>query len=328
MNLSKGVLKELYYNMILIRDFEDTVDKYAKKGYIPGFIHLSTGQEACQAGVMLTLKETDYKFPDHRSHGVCLLSGTPKERVLTEIFAKKTGISGGRGGSMHILDIKCRNMGFNAIQGANMVTCLGTAFASQYNNTQDVTAVFCGDGTIGRGEVHEGMNIAAKWKLPIIYVLVNNEYAISTRVESVHSYPKNLSDRAWGYCIPNEVIDGNNVIAVYEASSRAVKRARAGEGPTVLELLTYRWQGMFSGDPAAYRPKDEVKIWKEKRCPIKRLREKLITDKTFSSKGLDALNKQSLEEIEDMLKYAMESPEPEPKDALKYIYAGREVEGR
>jgi pyruvate dehydrogenase E1 component alpha subunit len=137
-----------------------------------------------------------------------------------------------------------------------------------------------------------------------------------------------LSDRAWGYCIPNEVIDGNDVIAVYEASSKAVKRARAGEGPTVLELLTYRWQGMFSGDPAAYRPKDEVKIWKEKRCPIKRLREKLITDKTFSAEELNELNKQSLEEIEDMLKYAMESPEPEPKDALKYIYAGREVEGR
>jgi len=305
MNLSKGVLKELYYNMVLIRDFEEIVDKYAKKGYIPGFIHLSTGQEACQAGVMLTLKETDYKFPDHRSHGVCLLSGTPKERVLAEIFAKKTGISGGRGGSMHILDIKCRNM----------------------NNTQDVTAVFCGDGTIGRGEVHEGMNIAAKWKLPIIYVLVNNEYAISTRVESVHSYPKNLSDRAWGYCIPNEVIDGNDVISVCEASTKAVKRARAGEGPTVLELLTYRWQGMFSGDPAAYRSKDEVKFWKE-HCPIKRLREKMISDKIFSAEEVDELNRKSLEEIEGMLKYAIESPEPEPKDALKYIYAGREVEGR
>jgi TPP-dependent pyruvate/acetoin dehydrogenase alpha subunit len=146
-------------------------------------------------------------------------------------------------------------------------------------------------------------------------------------VESVHSYPKNLSDRAWGYCIPNEVIDGNDVIAVYETSSKAVERARTGQGPTVLELLTYRWQGMFSGDPAAYRPKDEVKIWKE-RCPIKRLREKMISDKIFSVKELDDLSKQSLKEVESMLKYAIESPEPEPEDALKYIYAGKEVEGR
>lgn len=328
MNLSKKNLRDLYYNMKLIRNFEDVVDEYAKKGYIPGFIHLGTGQEACQVGVMLTLKETDYKFPDHRSHGVCLLSGTSKENVLAEIFGKKTGISGGRGGSMHILDIKCRNMGNNGIQGSNMVTCLGTAFASKYNNTQDVTVVFCGDGTMGRGEVYEGMNIAAKWKLPIIYALVNNQYAISTRAESVHSYPKNLSDRAWGYCIPSEVVDGNDVIVVYEACTKAVKRARDGGGPTVLELLTYRWQGMFSGDPAAYRPKDEVKIWKEKRCPIKRLREKLISDKIFSAQELDKLDKESAEEIEDMLKYALKSPEPEPEDALNYIYVGREVEGR
>ncbi|HBY57218.1 MAG TPA: acetoin dehydrogenase [Candidatus Atribacteria bacterium] len=328
MNLSKETLKELYYNMVLIRHFEEVVDEYAKKGYIPGFVHLSTGQEACQAGVMKALKETDYKFPDHRSHGVCLLAGTPKERVLAEIFGKKTGISGGRGGSMHIIDIKCRNMGFNAIQGANLVTCLGTAFASQYNNTQDVTAVFFGDGTMGRGEVYEGMNIAAKWKLPILYVLVNNRYAISTRVEDVHSYPENLSDRAQGYCIPNEVIDGNDVIAVYEAASKAVKRAREGEGPTVLELLTYRWQGMFSGDPAAYRPKEEVEIWKEERCPIKRLREKLVQDKTFTTEELDKLNKESLEEIQGMLKYALESPEPEPEEAIKHVYVGREVQGR
>lgn len=327
MGLSKKDLKEMYHDMILIRRFEEKVEEHSKKGNVPGFIHLSIGQEACQVGTMKVLTTKDYKFPDHRSHGTCLLAGTPKERVMAEIFAKKTGICEGKGGSMHIADVSVRNMGNNAIQGSIMVTALGTAFASQYRGEKDVTAVYMGDGTCGRGEVHESMNMAASWKLPLIYVLVNNGYAISTRAEMAHSYPNHLSDRAWGYDIPYEVVDGNDAVAVYEAMSKAVERARAGEGPSMLELTTYRWQGHFAGDPASYRPEDEVVDWKENKCPIKRMKN-LLLEKKVSEKELDQIAEDAKNEVDAMVKFALESPEPDYEDALKYVYVGREVEGK
>lgn len=320
MGLELSKLKQMYYDMNLIRRFEEKVDEHSKKGNIPGFIHLSIGQEACQTGVMHVLKETDYKFPDHRSHGICLLSGSPKEKVMAEIFAKKTGLCEGKGGSMHIADVEVRNMGNNAIEGSITATGLGTAYASKYRGENNVTAVFIGDGTCGRGELHESMNMAANLKVPLIYVLVNNGYAISTRSEEAHSYPEHLSDRAAGYDMPSEVVEGNDVEKVYNAMDRAVKRARNGEGPSMIELLTYRWQGHFSGDPASYRPEDEVEKWKKEKCPIKNLRNKL-EKKGVQAETLDKLEEDALKEVEEMVEFALNSPEPDLKDATKYIYA-------
>ena len=176
MALSKERLLKVYRDMVMIRRFEEVIEEYAANGTIPGFVHLSIGQEACQAGVVDALKKTDYKFPDHRGHGAIALCGTDPKLVMAEIFAKETGINHGRGGSMHVNDLECRNMGFNGIQGSTMVTCLGTAFASVYNGTDDVTAVFLGDGTLGEGTCHESMNMAANIIVSFVCALQVNAF--------------------------------------------------------------------------------------------------------------------------------------------------------
>ena len=326
MALKKERLLDLYFDMYAIRRFEEEVEVYSKNGTIPGFIHLSIGQEAAQAGVVRALRETDYKFPDHRGHGAICLCGTERKLVMAEIFGKETGINRGRGGSMHINDLKYRNMGFNGIQGSTVVTALGTAFASVYNKTDDVTAVFMGDGTLGEGTCHESMNMAATWNLPLIYVLINNQYAISTHYKESHPQEQ-LAQWADGYNVPNEVVDGNDIEAVITATEKAARRARAGEGPTLLELMTYRWQGHFAGDPAAYRPDTEVKEWLEK-CPLKRARERLGKEFKVDEKTIAGIEKKADEEIAEAVKFSLESPWPKPEEALEHVYADYKVEER
>ena len=225
---------------------------------------------------------------------------------------------------MHVNDIEFGNIGFNGIQGSITLTALGTAFASHIK-AQTVSVVFMGDGTLGEGACHESINLAATWKLPVIYALINNQYAISTHYTEAHPQ-KQLATWADGYGVPNEVVDGNDVEAVYEATTRAVQRARKGEGPTLLEFMTYRWQGHFAGDPAAYRPEEEVQAWKEK-CPIKRLKEKLLA-KGESEEALKVIEDKANKEIEEMLEYSLNSPEPDPEEAVKHVYVGWEVESK
>lgn len=327
MTLSQDRFIKVYEDMVLIRRFEEEVEKYSKNGTVPGFVHLSIGQEASQAGIIEALRETDYKFPDHRSHGAIVLSSRPddRKRVMAEIFGKKTGINGGRGGSMHVNDLKVRNMGFNAIEGSTVVTCLGTAFASVYNNTDDVTAVFMGDGTLGEGACHESMNMSATWKLPILYCVVNNHYAISTHYTESHPQ-KQLATWADGYCVPNETIDGNDIEVVIETIERAAEHARLGKGPTLIELMTYRWQGHFSGDPAAYRPEGELESWKEK-DPILVAKAKL-TERGTTEAELKAIHDRVEVLIAEYVKFALESPNPDPEDGIKHVYMDIEVEGR
>ncbi len=324
MALNKERLLDLYFDMVAIRRFEEEVEKYSKNGTIPGFIHLSIGQEASQAGVVAALKKTDYKFPDHRGHGAICLCGTERKLVMAEIFGRATGINGGRGGSMHINDLEYRNMGFNGIQGSTVVTALGTAFTSVYDKNDDVTAVFMGDGTLGEGTCHESMNMAATWKLPVIYCLLNNQYAISTHYTESHPQ-KQLATWAEGYEVPNEVVDGNDIEAVVEATERAVERARKGEGPTLIEFMTYRWQGHFSGDPAAYRPDGELEEWLEK-CPIKRCKETLLKKFKCTEAQLKKLEDKAEEEIQDAVKSALDSPWPDPKNAIEHVYSSYKVE--
>ena len=323
MALEKTRLLKLYRDMYMIRRFEEVIEEYAANGTIPGFVHLSTGQEACAAGVVDCLRTTDFKYPDHRGHGESVLCGTDPKRVMAEIFGKATGINGGRGGSMHINDWDCHNLGFNGIQGSTVVTALGTAFASKYKGTDEVSVIFMGDGTLGEGTCHESMNMSATWKLPVIYCLFNNQYAISTRYTDAHPQQE-LRQWAEGYCVPNERVDGNDVEAVVAATQRAVDRARAGEGPTLLELVTYRWQGHFAGDPAAYRPDEEVAQWKAK-DPIKRTRKDLIEREGMTDAQIDAIEAEIEEDVQAMLKFSLESPLPVVEDALTNVYAG-EVE--
>ena len=217
-------------------------------------------------------------------------------------------------------------MGFNGIQGSTMVTCLGTAFNSVYTGTDDVTVVFLGDGTLGEGTCHESMYMAATWKLPVIYVLINNYYAILSHYTEAHPQPQ-LAQWADGYCVPNSTIDGNNIEDVIETTQEAIDRARKGEGPTLIEMMTYRWQGHFSGDPAAYRPDGELEDWMEK-DPIKISREKLQSAHGVSDKEIEDIQARVEKEIEEHVKFSLESPVPKTEDAVKYVYTDREVEGR
>lgn len=326
MALSKEKLLKLYRDMVLIRQFEDVVQVYAANGTIPGFVHLSTGEEACHAGIVAALRKTDYKFPDHRSHGSYILFGTDPKLVMAEIFGKSTGINQGRGGSMHVSDLSCRNMGFNGIQGSTMVTCLGTAFASVYNKTDDVTAEFLGDGTFGEGTCHESMNMAATWHLPLIYCLINNGYAISTRCEDAHPQ-KHLREWADGYEVTNYGVDGNDVEAVVETVEKAAQQCREGKGPVLIEFETYRWQGHFAGDPAAYRPEEEMIEWKKK-DPILVTKKVLMERENVSEDELKKIDSDVEAEVNEMLKFSLESPVPEIDMATKYTYSDREVEAR
>lgn len=324
MSLEKNTLLDLYYDMYAIRRFEEEVEKYSKNGTIPGFIHLSIGQEAAQAGPVRALRKSDYKFPDHRGHGAICLCGTEKKLVMAEIFGRKSGVNGGRGGSMHIHDLEYRNMGFNGIQGSTTVTALGTAFASTYRNTDDVTIVFMGDGTLGEGACHESMNMAATWKLPIIYFLINNQYAISTHYRESHPQQQ-LATWGDGYEVYNQVIDGNDIEVVYEAVQDAAERCRRGEGPVLLEAMTYRWQGHFAGDPAAYRTDEEVQQWMEK-CPLKRCRALLAEQHGVQEKQLKDIEKRAEAEIEECVAFSLDSPWPDQKNALEHVYDSIQVE--
>jgi pyruvate dehydrogenase E1 component alpha subunit len=317
-------LLKLYGDMYMIRRFEEVVEIYAANGTIPGFVHLSIGQEACQAGTADVLRKTDYKFPDHRGHGTIALLGSDPKRVMAEIFGKATGINGGRGGSMHISDLEVRNMGNNGIQGSVVGTALGTAFTAKYRKTDDVTVVFMGDGTLGEGICHESINLAAVWKLPLVYLLVNNHYAISTHYTETHAQAK-LKTWAEGYAVPSVRIDGNNVEEVRATVNQAVEYARAGSGPMLIEMMTYRWQGHFAGDPAAYRPEKEVAEWKAK-DPLKKTRNDLIKRGNATEKELEKIEGQIEKEVQEMLKFSLESPAPAPEDAITHVYADREVE--
>ncbi len=324
MALDRERLLKFYRDMYMIRIFEDVISEYAANGTIPGFVHLSTGQEACQAGVVGSLRKTDYKYPDHRGHGAICLCGTDPKYVMAEIFGKRTGINGGRGGSMHVHDWSCGNHGFNGIQGSTVVTALGTAFAAKYKKRDDVSAIFMGDGTLGEGTCHESMNLAATWKLPVIYCLINNGYAISTPYREAHPQEE-LRQWAEGYGVPNWRVDGNDVEAVVETMEKAVAMARAGEGPSLIEFVTYRWQGHFAGDPAAYRPDEEVAYWKAK-DPVKKTRETLIEREGMTDEALCAIEEEIRGKVQEMLRFSLESPEPDVSEALTHVYEGFAVE--
>lgn len=326
MALSNEDLIKMCRQMVYVRKFEEHIEEEFKAGNIPGWCHLGIGQEAIQVACHWALRKDDYYFYDHRNKVMTLISGTDPKAVMAECFGKKTGICKGKGGEMHIADKSVGNMGNNEIQGANLAISLGTAVAAQIRGTDQVTAVFFGDGTTGRGEFHEGLNLATVWKLPIVYCCANNLYAISTPHREAHAV-KDIADLARAYGIPAEVVDGNDAVAVYEAMTRAVEHARSKKGPYFLEFKTYRWQGHFVGDPAANRPEEEVAYWKA-RCPIKRMKERLIDEKIVSEADFERINEEVEHEIHELVKYAHESPEPSLEEAVEDVYCGLEVAAR
>jgi len=321
MELDKQTLLQMYRNMLRIRYFEERLAEESAQGNIPGLLHLYVGEEAVAVGACTPLKKEDYITSTHRGHGHCIAKGGDLGRMMAELFAKETGYCKGRGGSMHIAAPDIGIVGCSAIAGAGIPIAAGVGLSIKMRGTDQVCVSFFGDGASNTGAFHEGMNLAAVWKLPVIYVLENNMYAISVAA-SKSTKLKNISDRAAAYGIVNVVVDGMDVISVYQAVSDAAARARRGEGPIVVECKTYRFRGHHEGDPKKgeiYRTKEEMEDW-EKKDPIRKLADRIINDRKASQAELDSISQETLKEVADAVAFAKDSPSPRPEDAASYLF--------
>jgi len=322
MKLKKEKLIEFYKMMQTIRLFEDRiVDLYAR-GAVPGLAHLYIGEEAVATGVCDCLREDDYITSTHRGHGHVIAKGAKLNPMMAELFGKKTGYCKGKGGSMHIADMDAGILGANGIAGGGLPIATGAGWSAKWRKTDQVTACFFGDASSNNGTFHESLNLASLHKLPVIFVCENNTYGISVS-QAKHQPIVDIATRATGYDMPGVIVDGNDVIAVHEVASKAVKRARAGEGPTLVECKTYRWRGHHEGDPnqgERYRTKEEIKAWKEK-CPIDKLRNKLIKDDAKLKNKLASIDKKINKEIDEAVDYANSCKFPSINEMYEDIYA-------
>jgi pyruvate dehydrogenase E1 component alpha subunit len=319
---SKEQLISFYETMYRMRRFEEEVFEFYKKGMMPGLAHLYLGEEAVATGVCQALNENDYIGSTHRGHGHLVARGADINKMMAEILGKKTGYSKGKGGSMHIMALDKGILGANGIVGGEIPIATGAAYSAKYRGTDQVAVSFFGDGAANEGTFHESINMASAWKLPVIYVIENNLYGISVDTRDVTNL-ENLADRAHGYGIPGVVVDGMDAIAVYEVTKEAVKRARKGYGPTLIECKTYRWQGHHVGDPALYRARrnpNEKAEWQEQ-CPINCMKDELIKEKILTEKEIEKIENTIEKEIQEAVKFASESQYPEVTEAFTDIFA-------
>jgi len=320
--VEKTKLIEMYQGMLQIRYFEEKVFELYGQNLVPGTIHLYAGEEAVAVGVCANLRRDDYITSTHRGHGHCIAKGADMRKVMAEILGKKTGYCKGKGGSMHIADFSMGMLGATAVVGAGIPIAAGAGLSIKLRGTDQVVACFFGEGASNQGTFHEGVNMAAIWRLPVVFVCENNLYAMGTRQSLVMTIG-NIADRAVAYGIPGLTVDGNNVLAVYEAASEAVNRARRGEGPTLIECKTYRLKGHSRFDPAAYRPKNEVEEW-VKKDPLSRFKSKLIEMGALTEEEEGKLRREANAAVEEAVKFATESPFPEPEEALEDVYVEEE----
>jgi len=318
MKLTNNELIGLYRDMVYIRQFETRVQELFAAGVLPGFIHLGIGQEACMAGTCFNLVDGDIIGATHREHGVLLCRGVEGKAIMAELYGKVTGTCKGKGGSMHACGLKQGALGNNAILGPAQTIVNGFAYAHKFRKNGKVAVTMFGDGASNRGEFHEGINFASIWNLPSIYIINNNGYAISVP-KSKQQKVEDLSARAAGYGIPGVQIDGNDIITVVETVSEAVKRAREGGGPSLIELKTYRWRGHFEGDPTPYRTNEELESWKKK-DPIARF-EKILTDQGIATKkDFDTINAEVKAKVDECQKFAEDSPWPPVSEIYTDVY--------
>jgi len=317
--LPKQKLAEMLRKMVEIRFFEEKVFELYGQNLVPGTIHLYAGEEAVAVGVCSVLEKTDYLTSTHRGHGHCIAKGADLSRTMAEILGKQTGYCKGKGGSMHIADFAIGMLGATAVVGAGLPIAVGAGLSAKLRGTKQVVACFFGEGASNQGTFHESLNIASVWGLPVVFVCENNLYAMGTRQSRVMNI-KNIADRASAYGFPGMMVDGNDVVAVYEASAIAVERARRCEGPTLIECKTYRRRGHSRVDPAKYRPKDEVQEWLGK-DPIKLFKERLIQGNIFSESEIVSVEKEVETRIEEAVRFALDSPFPMPTEALQDVYA-------
>jgi acetoin:2,6-dichlorophenolindophenol oxidoreductase subunit alpha len=309
----------LFRTMALIRAFETAASRLMIGGVLPGFVHVSIGQEAIAAGVCDVLRASDQITTTHRGHGHCIAKGGEVEGMVAELFGRENGYGKGRSGSMHIADPAVGILGANAIVGGGLPMAVGAALSAQLRGGDDLAVTFFGEGAVAQGVFHECLNLAALWKLPVLFVCENNQYAEMTHY-SVHLSAERVADFAGAYGIPSEVADGNDVWAVREATVRAVDRARGSEGPTVLEFETYRWGGHFEGDPASYRTEAELLAWKAK-DPLEHARRHLSAAGVAPDE-LASIEVDAGQEV-DRAVAAAEAGTPAPIDRLlEDVYAG------
>jgi pyruvate dehydrogenase E1 component alpha subunit len=319
MAIEKEKLIDMYRTMLRIRAFEERVCQEFAAGHIPGFLHVYIGQEASAAGTCANLRPDDYIAATHRGHGQIIAKGARTDRMMAELYGRETGYCRGKGGSMHIADTDIGVLGANGIVGGGITIAGGAALSAQMRGADQVVVCFLGDGSTNQGTFHEGVNLAACWNLPVVYVIENNLYAEKTRITDTCRLA-NLAERAAAYGIPSVVVDGNDVMAVYEAVGEAVARARKGRGPTVVECKTYRWHGHYEGDPQRYKPKEEVEEWQQK-DPILRFSKLLLDMKVLTEKEADEIKQAVLKEMDEAVKFAEESPFPSPEEALEDVFA-------
>ncbi|MDR2504006.1 MAG: thiamine pyrophosphate-dependent dehydrogenase E1 component subunit alpha [Deltaproteobacteria bacterium] len=316
---SKDLLRSLYSGMVKIRRFEETIEKHFLAGEIPGFTHLYIGEEAVAVGVCHNLTPKDYIESTHRGHGHCIAKGAEIKPMMAEIFGRSTGVCRGKGGSMHIADFKVGMLGANGVVGGGYTLAVGAALAAKLRRTDQVAVVFFGDGASNRGTFHEAANMAAAWKLPALFVCENNEWASTTPYRTTTSVA-DIADRAAGYGMPGVKVDGNDVLAVYEAAGELVRRARKGEGPALLECKTYRVKGHFVGDPEKYRTREEVQKRFSESDPIKLFEERAVKEKWLGKAELDSVREGMAAEVVDALAFAKSSPYPDPQELFTDLY--------
>jgi len=313
---------ELYYQMVIIRLVEESAAQLYQQGKIGGFLHLYIGQEAVSTGLISARKSQDRVITAYRDHGVAINVGIPAKLVLAELLGKASGVSKGKGGSMHIADVTKNFWGGHAIVGAHLPIAAGLALGDQYQDHQAVTICMFGDGATNIGYFHEALNLSKVWNLPVLWVCENNQYGMGTAVERASAVSE-IRQKALGYNMPNSRVDGMDVLAVRQAAQEVLEQIRSGSGPYLMEIVTYRYRGHSMGDPERYRKQEEVKRWEEN-DPIGIYRKYLISNQIFEESQLDELDQKAESEVKEAVRFAEESPEPPAEALFADIYAEEE----
>jgi TPP-dependent pyruvate/acetoin dehydrogenase alpha subunit len=318
--LSQKEKLEIFRRMLTVRAFEEKAGELFQQNLIPGFIHLSIGEEASSVGTCSVLRPDDYVVSTHRGHGHMIAKGADPRFMFAELFGKASGYCKGKGGSMHIADFSLGILGANGVVGGGFPIAVGAGLSIKLRKTDQVVAVFFGDGAANRGTFHEAANMAAIWKLPVIFVCENNLYASTTPV-AYSLAGGSVAGRAAAYGIPGREVNGNDVLEVRGAVDEAVRRARSGKGPTIVENRTYRYRGHFEGDPQRYRSPEEVEGFRKKEDPLQIFRNRLRKEGLLKDKREKDLKAEISRLMEEAVKYALETPPPHPEEALEDLFA-------
>jgi TPP-dependent pyruvate/acetoin dehydrogenase alpha subunit len=324
---SRRLVKELPHDKLVwvlqrmceVRYFEEKAEDLYVRGLVHGTMHLSIGQEAASVGSIATLRPDDLIIHHHRGHGHTIAKGANLTTMMAEFLGKEPGYCRGRGGSMHIADIPGGNLGATGVVGVGIPTAVGIALALQMHRSDKILLSYFGDGASNEGEFHESLNMASAWKLPVVFICDNNQYGMSMHVSRVMAI-EHISERAAGYGIPGQTVDGNDVLAVYEAVLAAGERARSGQGPSLIDCLSYRWRGHSKSDRNLYRTHEEIEEWKLK-CPIRHFKQLLVEAAVMTRDGVEAVDQAAKAAIDRAAEEALTFPEPSPENMEAEVYA-------